>query len=207
MKEWKTMARLLLVSTPTDGFYACRSGVANCTAPSTVGKEKGHLPATRCQRLTCQAPLVDPRRRQLAIPYKPTSRKTIQSARMNGKGRRGRAPVDGRPGRWTSAPFGHHGRSAYRISNNASCPVLIWLDNPTAKSDAIQSTTVDRSDQGQLALGATLTMGVVRLDGKFALDGAILENSVILLTLSAPANAVFLPCAEGRLFASHLYAG
>ncbi|KRY57491.1 hypothetical protein T03_15572 [Trichinella britovi] len=119
----------------------------------------------------------------------------------------GRAPVDGRPGRWTSAPFGHHGRSAYRISNNASCPVLIWLDNPTAKSDAIQSTTVDRSDQGQLALGATLTMGVVRLDGKFALDGAILENSVILLTLSAPANAVFLPCAEGRLFASHLYAG
>ncbi|KRX25782.1 hypothetical protein T07_8449 [Trichinella nelsoni] len=119
----------------------------------------------------------------------------------------GRAPVDGRPGRWTSAPFGHHGRSAYRISNNASCPVLIWLDNPTAKSDAIQSTTVDRSDQGQLALGATLTMGVVRLDGKFALDGAILENSAILLTLSAPANAVFLPCAEGRLFASHLYAG
>ncbi|XP_003376935.1 putative transposase [Trichinella spiralis] len=119
----------------------------------------------------------------------------------------GRAPVDGRPGRWTSALFGHHGRSAYRISNNASCPVLIWLDNPTAKSDAIQSTTVDRSDQGQLGPGAMLTMGVVRLDGKFALDGAILENSEILLTLSAPANAVFLPCAEGRLFASHLYAG
>ncbi|KRZ14928.1 hypothetical protein T11_4416 [Trichinella zimbabwensis] len=63
--------------------------------------------------------------------------------------------------------------------------VLIWLDNPTAKSDAIQSITVDR-DQGQLAPGAIANNGG---DGKFLVDGAMLENSSISLTLSAPANA------------------
>ncbi|KRY79791.1 hypothetical protein T4B_9932 [Trichinella pseudospiralis] len=62
-------------------------------------------------------------------------------------------------------------RSAYRISNNAS---------------STPPSTVTRVNWCPAPL---LTMGVVRLDGKFPLDGAMLENSSISLTLSAPANS------------------
>ncbi|KRY01476.1 hypothetical protein T4E_2621 [Trichinella pseudospiralis] len=191
MKEWKTVARLL-------------KRRCNCTAPSTVGKGKGHLPAKRCQRLTCQAPLVDPCRRQLAIPYKPTSRKTIQSAKMNGKGRRTVGQQMSSSSRPDSEQRFQRLRKPALTTDNVQCnnaPLCKGQGNNWFRYDGRSLPTDGHQLMFDPAVGhlpalkvnwcpaPLLTMGVVRLDGKFPLDGAMLENSSISLTLSAPANS------------------